>query len=125
MAIVLIVSCADTNNDELAKPPNLLDRQQMAEVLSDIQIAEAAIVQKNYGLDSLTRMEAGYYKFIYKKNATTKEVFERSYAYYVTRPDLLDSIYATVIEIISFKESNLRAMPKPYQAPVDSIKLGN
>ncbi len=105
-----MVSCSEPDLHQAAVPANLLTRQQMAEVLSDIQIAEAAVAQKNFGLDSANRINSGYYRFIYKKHGVKQADFEGSYQYYLSLPIEMDSIYASTIEIISNKESKLRGI---------------
>ncbi len=89
-------------------PAKLLNRQQMAAVISDIQLAESAVTQKNLHPDTSNMTQAGYYDFIYKKHAVNKEDFEGSYHYYLSTPDEMDSIYTVVLEILHRKESELR-----------------
>lgn len=82
----------------------------MADVLCDIQISEAAVAQKNYIPDSANRTNAGYYNFIFLKHKISKDDFEKSYHYYLSTPDEMDSIYAKVIENLSSRESVLRGL---------------
>lgn len=108
LSIVLSISCSNQQINQTIKPNNLLSRQQMADIIGDIQLTEAAVTQKNYTPDSANMINAGYYDMIYANHKVSKADFESSYHYYISTPDELDSIYAKVIENLSSKESVLR-----------------
>lgn len=120
---MLSISCENNKINQTAKPKNLLNRQQMAAVISDIQLAESAVTQKNMHPDTSNMTQAGYYDFIYKKHAISKEDFEGSYQYYISTPDEMDSIYTVVLEILNRQESEIRG--KNVQSMKDSVSRIN
>jgi hypothetical protein len=107
---VLILSCKNDSLNTVSKPKNLLTKNQMAEIIVDMHVAEAGLNASNLSLDSLKNMSAGYDSFIFDKYQIKEEDFEKSYDYYLCIPYELDSVYQNVIELLNAKESKSRGI---------------
>lgn len=107
---MLILSCKNDSLNTVSKPKNLLSREQMAEIIVDMHIAEAGLNASNLSLDSLSGMSAGYDSLIFDKYQIKKEDFEKSYDYYLCIPNELDSVYLNVINLLNAKESKSRGI---------------
>lgn len=101
---ILLISTGCWNKEKKA-PEGILSKEQMIPVLVDIQLAEAALVIKNFHGDSAKQYAADYYNFIYIRHQVTKEEFEKSLNYYIEHPKQLDQIYSEVIAELSKKEA--------------------
>jgi hypothetical protein len=107
---VLILSCKNDSLNTVSKPKNLLTKNQMAEIIVDMHIAEAGLNASNLSLDSLKNMSAGYDSFIFDKYQIKEEDFEKSYDYYLCVPYELDTVYQNVIELLNAKESKSKGI---------------
>jgi hypothetical protein len=107
---VLILSCKNDSLNTVSKPKNLLTKNQMAEIIVDMHIAEAGLNASNLSLDSLKSMSAGYDSFIFDKYQIKEDDFEKSYDYYLCVPYELDSVYQNVIELLNAKESKSKGI---------------
>jgi hypothetical protein len=107
---VLILSCKNDSLNTVSKPKNLLTKNQMAEIIVDMHIAEAGLNASNLSLDSLKNMSAGYDSFIFDKYQIKEDDFEKSYDYYLCVPYELDSVYQNVIELLNAKESKSKGI---------------
>lgn len=77
----------------------------MADVLTDIHIAEARVSTLSLrSLDSSLLVFNRLEKQIWKKHAIDTSVYRASYNYYVERPDDLNAIYKIVNEKIEKRE---------------------
>lgn len=87
------------------KPPEgILPKEQMAEILIDLQIA--AVRANNYSNnEDSARMFLKEATFsIYKKHGIEEEAFQKSYRYYLEHPSEMEDIYKSVIDGLSLKE---------------------
>jgi hypothetical protein len=92
---------------EPEKPPaNLLTKEQMIAILTDIHIAESKVNMMN--LRSYDSMQVLYRKLesdIYKKHRVDTAVYNVSYRYYLENMQLMDEIYAALVDSLSLRES--------------------
>ena len=103
--ILLIVVFSACRQAEDNKPDNILTRDQMAQILPDVQLAEAAIANKNLWGDSAKKYASDCYAFVFKQHRIDKKLFESSLNYYLLHPKDLDLIYTDVISELSLKEA--------------------
>ncbi len=81
--IIIAFSCG--NNETEVAPAGLLDKNQMAEVMADLSLAEAVINIKTiqnpaFSTDSLVKFN------IFKQHSISRKQFEESIAYYSQHP---------------------------------------
>jgi hypothetical protein len=110
LSIVLIFSCNNDGLQTVEKPKNLISQEKLAEIISDIHLAESGLQLSNLSPDSLKRMTAGYYDFIFNKHQVKQSDFEMSYSYYLGNPPEMDSIYLKVIDGLNSKDSRSRGV---------------
>jgi hypothetical protein len=96
--VLFIFSCADP----VVIPENVLSKEKMALILTDVQEAEAQIqslsLERN---DSTKAIAYGYYKSIFEKHKITPEKFRESFDFYANNLGILDKIYDEVIVNLS------------------------
>ena len=83
---VLFVNC--TSNTILKKPDNLIPKDQMVDVLTDLFLAINAETTKNIQLER----KVNYYPLIYEKYGIDSTRFKESNHYYTSRVDDYDEI---------------------------------
>ena len=97
LIVGLMMSCAKKN---VVIPPDVIPVKQMIEVLTDVHLAEAA---KDVAMPTDTSKHTidVYYTFIFKKYNLTKEKFQKSLNFYKSNPELMEEMYAEVINRLS------------------------
>ena len=93
--MVFFTTACSYNNQ--TKPNPFFERKKMAEILTDISIAEAGVNQSVVNKDSFEVPLKTYHDFIYKKYSTNQKEFKANYTYYIENPVLLDSVYSDVM----------------------------
>lgn len=87
-------------------PSDILPQKKMIAILTDVQIAEAALQIRNTTLaDSIVNFELSQYKFIFKKNNVSPAEFKKSFYYYTDRPEIMVEMYKEVISALSKKQA--------------------
>ncbi|MBK6264150.1 DUF4296 domain-containing protein [Marivirga sp. S37H4] len=108
VAILIIVSCTQKNE----VPKGVLPPEKMANILSEIYIAENKV--SNIGLrhDSSKVVMRHYELKIFDDNNTTDSIYKESFAYYLENPTKLEAVYDIVIDSMSLKEQVIEANRK-------------
>ena len=104
LACFLLVACY-TGNEQQEPPAGLLSREKMVSILIDIHIAESKIMQVNMPQDSAQVLFQNYKTEILKETGVDKEVFRKSYEFYMKNIKEMDAIYAIVVDSLSLRES--------------------
>jgi len=91
--ILLFLSC----NQRKEEIPNILNREQMVNILTDIQILEAKLNFEKKTVGEFERTTKKHYEAIFSKYNIRKEQFEESLFYYEQNIEELDNIYSDVI----------------------------
>lgn len=117
------MACSAPIQNVLPEPTPKLSRTQMAEIIADIQIAEAGIQLQNLPFDSMNGSYAAYYEFIYKKHNIDSSVFQNNYQYYLGNPVEMDSVYQEVITILTTLESESRGIKVQPKTKKSFLKL--
>lgn len=95
--IALVFYTTACSYNKQTKPEPFFERKTMADILTDISIAEAGVNQAVVYKDSFDAPLKTYHDFIYKKYNTNQKEFTDNYTYYTQNPILLDSIYNDVL----------------------------
>ena len=95
---VCLFSCGQEQKP-LIIPANILPQQKMAQVLTDIHIAEAEI-NLNSPPDSASKMTTDFEK-TFTKDSITKQQYEESLNFYMDHPQLLDTVYVQALNELS------------------------
>ncbi|HEX5743676.1 MAG TPA: DUF4296 domain-containing protein [Flavobacteriaceae bacterium] len=115
----LIILSACTSNTIYKKPENLLSKKMMADILTDMYIAEGARSVQNKELERLV----DYMPLVYEKYKIDSIQFAESNFYYTTKIDDYEEILKTVddrlkemklkYEEISKKEDSIKQSKNP------------
>lgn len=99
------MACQSGQHEITDKPSDLLNRKEMALILSDIHIAEAGVATTTLYGDSLLQRNMDDYALIFKKNGVDEKQFRSSFTYYLSRPAELDSVYQEVLAKLNHLEA--------------------
>lgn len=102
---VVLLSCQQEEN----KPDYILSEEEMIEVISEFQVAEATIrLGYHRNPDSLI-LNDSIYAAMFRKLNISKAMFDSNYTYYSDRPEQLEKIYEKVITGLSTRAAELSA----------------
>ena len=118
--IILLVSC----NPKDKEKPNVLSREQMVDILIDIQLVEAKLAYEKISTISFEQISTKYYESVFSKYNISKEEFEESMFYYEKDIEELDNIYTDVITKLNKIQSEI-INNKYTTAEHDSIYISN
>ena len=96
--VFILASCGDKNKS-VTIPSNILSKEKMAAVLTDIHIAEAEAGSRTLP-DSTSKVPVSFEK-IFEKDSISKSQYEESLSFYMDHPDLLDTVYVQVLNELS------------------------
>ncbi len=99
-AVMLIFLSCNGNS----KPPDdILDREKMAEILTDIHLAESRVSKMDLrSMDSSVVVFNKLQQDIWAKYEVDSALYNKSYAYYASNPEAMSSLY----EIVTKKLEN-------------------
>lgn len=99
--LLFIAACSD---QKPRIPGRIIPQEKMAQVLTDIHLAEAYVTS---GLqnDSSEIKGPDYYPFIFKKYGIDEKTFRESFDFYLLHPKLLDKVYQDVMDEMAKKEA--------------------
>ncbi|GHB67827.1 DUF4296 domain-containing protein [Persicitalea jodogahamensis] len=92
-------------NGEDSPPDDLIPQEKMAEILTEIHIAEARVTNMQLrSQDSSILLYEKMQKRIWEKNKVDTSVYRKSYSFYTTHPALLSEIYEQVEKNMEVRE---------------------
>lgn len=100
------ISCdeADVKTNEKMK----LSEKQMTALIREIQITEAALnYNRNLGKQAEGKKEF-YYDLVFKNHQVTPEIFRDNLMEYSKKPEVLESIYDSVIATVTQMQDSLK-----------------
>jgi len=93
--VLLFYTCSLPDKNNL--PNHIIDKDKMEKVIYDMHMAEGLVALKPMNVDSNTKHVLAFYKSIYTKHKITEADFKESIVYYSQNPELLDSVYESLI----------------------------
>jgi len=105
---IFLMAC--TSNTIIKKPENLIPKEQMVDLLTDIFIADGGDNIKNLNL----QRNVNYFPFVFEKYQIDTTRFKESNYYYTSRIDDYDEILGKV-------DTRLKAFKKLYDDEIKSI----
>lgn len=117
------ISC-DSSEDELKTPDNLIDKDKMISIITEIQLAESAI-----GLQPLSHSQAitrftKYETDIFKKYQVDSTTYFSSYKYYAAKGKVLQYMYLIVSDSIIMQKDRYEKIARLDSAKrADSLKI--
>ena len=109
LSIILMVSC--TSNTILEKPKDLIPKDSMVLLLTDLFIAKSAFNEKNIK----NQRRINYIPLVYNKYKIDSTRFETSNFYYTSKLEEYELIYNEVNEILVAKKAALEESLKDKQ----------
>ena len=98
----MVCACGE---DEL--PKNILTREEMVDILTDIYVAEAKISRLSLNRDSAQVVYRYYEDSIFHCKGVNDSIYNLSLNYYMQTPDELDKIYEAVLDSLNLKKQKL------------------
>lgn len=98
----ILISCSEKKEGISSA---IIAEDKMAEILTDIHIAEAYVSYKNLQADFLKQNISNAYHLIFKNYQISEEQFEESFDYYSKNPDKMVKVYDQVLINLSKKEA--------------------
>jgi len=102
--LLFVISCNEKKQEEQV-PVDLLNKSEMAAVLTDISLMEAAATiqtqqQPSIQIDSLLKFN------VYKQHAITRTQYKTSLNYYSAHASEFKEVYAIVLENLNKQKGN-------------------
>ncbi len=98
---ILLFSCGG-DEEQVTIPADVLPKEKMAMVITDVHLAEAEADLKTLP-DSSSTGKIGFEK-IYEKNQISKAQYDTSLSFYVDHPELLNEVYEIVLNELSKRQ---------------------
>jgi|688.fasta_scaffold459982_2 hypothetical protein len=104
--LFLVVSLIACGRKEAAQeiPDDILPMEKFSEIMTDVHLLEAVNNQKMIREDDQKVMTAEYYEQVFEKYQISREEFEKSYTFWVSRPEDMMLIYDQVINNLNKME---------------------
>ncbi len=108
----LFSGCYKVNKDVVKKPANLIPKEKMADILTDMEIIQGAMTYNRTRYPEYVNIEKSYYQVLFQHYHVTREQVKASFNYYNSRGDEMARIYDLVLEKLAVKQSILNMKQK-------------
>lgn len=111
-------------------PSGIMEPEQMTSLLTQLHIVDGSLYNVTQIPDSLYKYGTAKYLDVFKKFHTDSVQFKKSYKYYTSHPELLETIYEQITINLKTKSDslnklNLAQMAKDNKRRTDSLKKVN
>ncbi len=86
-------------------PEGILPTDKMVSILTDIHELETKVANLKLTYDSSSLLYKQQQDSIFKKHQVTDSVYTESFDYYLQQVELLDEIYAAVVDSLSLRRN--------------------
>jgi len=104
LIIPAVLSCS--NQDKL--PDGFLSEKEMVTFLIDLHITQSKVQNLRLSNDSAEVLFMILEKDLMEQYAIRDTVFYESYSWYLDRPELMHTIYTSVVDTLTLRQSLLR-----------------
>ncbi len=101
-AICLLSGCGRNHT-----PSDILTEQEMAQLLIEIYLAEAKVLELHVSRDSAERVFVAYEQRLFEKMDVPEPKYKKSYQYYLDNPKRLERIYTAVVDSLNLREQRM------------------
>ncbi len=106
---LLFSGCYKVNKDVVRKPANLIPKDKMADIITEMQIIEgAAVYNRTHFPGYQNGKEETYYQFLFHHYHVTKEQVKASLDYYNSKGDEMAGIYDKVLAKLAEKQTEVK-----------------
>lgn len=103
----ILLFCFSCKQEEIIIPSNVIPFDLMVQVLSDVQQSEVAILfLRNKNAVDMPKPES-LYKSILNQHNITAEEFDNSFKFYSGHTELMEKLYAAIIEELTKRQVQL------------------
>ncbi|MAZ94163.1 MAG: DUF4296 domain-containing protein [Bacteroidales bacterium] len=120
--VITISACYNINDKEIIIPEKLLSKNELATIMTEMQIAEASFVVNSDARHELS-MKPNYYDAILIHYDITLDEIRDNINYYQTSHDDMEEIYETVLKNLSKLESDVEYQIKEMDLAKDSTLM--
>jgi len=113
-----LFSCYHENKEIVPVPEKILDRGQMIEILTDLQLAEGILTYRRIEKLPTTDYGEALYTKVIEEHQLTREQLQENIDYYNNDPKLMEKMYDEVLARLNKMQSELSAQA----AKLDSIQ---
>jgi hypothetical protein len=94
------------------RPAGVLDKEEYAEYLVKIYVAEAKLNTLAITPDSAMKIFQPYEQALVKKLNKSDSVIQKTYQYYLAHPEQLEEVYTAVIDTLNLMEQRANSRPQ-------------
>ncbi len=109
--LALMVILAACKRD--TRPPDVLTREQMADLLVEVYVAEGKMLNQPIQRDSGMKLFLPFEQKLLKKKNISDEVLSKSYKYYIDHPVEFEKVFDAVIDTLSVRETRTNTTSAP------------
>jgi hypothetical protein len=107
LAATLVLLPACQRPEEPRPPANLIPREKLIPLLSDLHVLEAQVENARLSPDSARALYQAQQKDVLWRHSVSDSVLKNSVNYYLIHGKDLDEIYSAVIDTLARREANL------------------
>lgn len=107
LLLFFVVSCSEQRVEKVEKPANCIEEDKFVDLLVDIQIADAILIDRNLNDNRLADTTVSYYNSIFNKHEINEAHFNETLKYYASYPEKMQELNNKVSEILKAKKKEL------------------
>ncbi|RJE75321.1 MULTISPECIES: DUF4296 domain-containing protein [Reichenbachiella] len=88
------------------RPEDVISKSKMTEILIEQHLLEAKVLLLKVRTDSTNKVYNSLEQEIFEKYGVDKAMYEKSYQYYISKPELLDEIYEVVVDSLNVNDQH-------------------
>lgn len=105
LLFTFFISCGEKAEKSISIPTHILSKEKIAQVITDIHIAEAESTLN--AISDSTFKRSVYFEEIFEKHQITKQQYEESLAFYISHPEVFNKIYEQVLSDLSKMQAEM------------------
>jgi len=125
LVMILLIGlsgCYKNNELQVIKPLDLIPKDQMVQIFTDMQLIEATVeYDRMHGSDNKL-MEKHYYQVLFQHYHVNARQIRRNLDYYNSREELMESVYGGVLAKLSKQQAVLN-LEKTLREAIEQSKL--
>ena len=106
--LLFFSACQKAEKTKAAKPAVFLTESQMVELITDVQILEAAINNRRNIGQSTNEIKTLWFNQLFEKHQVTDVVFQENLNYYNEKPAVMERILEEVLANIMQDQAHLK-----------------
>ncbi|HEY9114224.1 MAG TPA: DUF4296 domain-containing protein [Bacteroidales bacterium] len=110
IVVVSSFSCYHENQETITVPENLLTKDQMVDILTDIQLSEGILTYRRIERLPVNNYGESLYNKVIEEHQLTREQLQQNIDYYNGNPKLMEKIYDEVLGRLNKMQTELMIM---------------